>query len=133
MLKLPDCGEPATQTSNGTSRRLVQGVSGQARSDTSLRERSSYRNFWVSKLELVSFMVAAHHQGILRISDKLKHAKTLEQEFKNFQLKYTEKGNATFSAREGLHDDLVLSLAIAVWYSRRNEGRTVTAHETMGH
>ena len=91
------------------------------------------RNFWVSKLELVSFMVAAHHQGILRISDKLKHAKTLEQEFKNFQLKYTDKGNATFSAREGLHDDLVLSLAIAVWYSRRREGARVTAYRVEGH
>ena len=57
------------------------------------------------------------------ISDKLKHGDTLEQEFENFQLNFTAAGNATFSAREGLHDDLVLATAISVWYARYWDGR----------
>lgn len=30
-------------------------------------------------------------------------------------MRFTEAGNATFNAREGAHDDLVLALALAVF------------------
>jgi hypothetical protein len=39
----------------------------------------------------------------------------LTRELQEFRVKYTEAGNATFNAREGGHDDLVLALAIAVF------------------
>lgn len=39
----------------------------------------------------------------------------------SFRLRFTEAGNATFNAREGAHDDLVLALALAVFGQSRPE------------
>jgi hypothetical protein len=36
-------------------------------------------------------------------------------------VQFTESGNATFNAREGAHDDLVLALALAVFGLSRPE------------
>ena len=36
-------------------------------------------------------------------------------------MRFTEFGNATFNAREGAHDDLVLALALAVFGLSRPE------------
>ena len=35
--------------------------------------------------------------------------------YKTFCVRFTEAGNATFNAREGAHDELVLALALAVF------------------
>jgi hypothetical protein len=43
------------------------------------------------------------------------HATTLKNELLNFRVKITAAANETFSAREGLHDDLVLSVALPIW------------------
>ena len=37
------------------------------------------------------------------------------RELQDFRARFTESNNATFNAREGEHDDLVLDLAIAVF------------------
>lgn len=36
-------------------------------------------------------------------------------------MRFTESGNATFNAREGAHDDLVLALALSVFGLSRPE------------
>ncbi|WDS36083.1 hypothetical protein [Pseudoxanthomonas sp.] len=60
-------------------------------------------------------MQALLHSGDLRIPRALPDAAVLTRELQEFRVKYTEAGNATFNAREGEHDDLVLALAIAVF------------------
>jgi septum formation topological specificity factor MinE len=53
---------------------------------------------------------------------RLPLVKTLRREVLEFNVKYTAIGNATFGAREGAHDDLVLAVAIAVYgLDRGNE------------
>ncbi|WP_288131780.1 hypothetical protein [Microbulbifer sp.] len=69
----------------------------------------------VPKVTLVSKVQAELHAGRLKISGKLPDAPVLVKELQDFRVSYTQAGNATFNAREGAHDDLVLALAIALF------------------
>lgn len=69
----------------------------------------------VPKSELVSRVQALLHAKLLRIAASLPDAAVLARELQDFRVRFTEAGNATFSAREGQHDDLVLALALAVF------------------
>lgn len=73
----------------------------------------------VSKLLLVSRLQAMLHAGELRIAKALPEAQALVKELQDFRVSYTETGYASFGARVGAHDDLVLALAIAVWAAER--------------
>ena len=69
----------------------------------------------VAKQILVSTVQAELHVGRLQIDRNLKQASILTRELQDFQVSITPAGNATFSARVGAHDDLVLALTIALW------------------
>ena len=80
------------------------------------RETANTRAGWsVPKGELVSRLQALLHAGRLRIAASLPDAAALARELQDFRVRFTEAGNATFNAREGAHDDLVLALALAVF------------------
>jgi hypothetical protein len=72
----------------------------------------------IGKLPLISQLQALLHEGVLKVAADLPEAATLTRELQNFRATFTTAGNATFGAREGQHDDLVLSTAIAAWYAR---------------
>jgi hypothetical protein len=69
----------------------------------------------VSKIMLVGLVQKFLQSGRLRISATLPHAATLRQELRDFRVKISKAANETYDAREGAHDDLVLSLAIALF------------------
>lgn len=69
----------------------------------------------VPKIELVSHLQALMHNGRLEMSDALPLAKTFRRELLDFKVDYTAVGNATFGARNGAHDDIVLAVALAVY------------------
>jgi hypothetical protein len=75
--------------------------------------------YWmVPKKELVSSVQVGLQQGTLRIARSLPEMQTLAQELTQFQAKITAAANVVTGAwREGQHDDLVLALALAVWYA----------------
>ena len=80
----------------------------------------------VPKGELVSRLQALLHAGRLRIAASLPDAAVLARELQDFRVRFTEAGNATFNAREGAHDDLVLALALAVFgLTRPKMARTI--------
>lgn len=86
------------------------------------RETSGNAAGWsVPKGELVSKLQALLHAGELRIAASLPDAPVLLRELQDFRVRFTESGNATFNAREGAHDDLVLALALAVFGLSRPE------------
>lgn len=86
------------------------------------RDISSTREGWsVPKGELVSKLQALLHAGDLRIAASLPDAAVLARELQDFRVRFTDAGNATFNAREGAHDDLVLALALAVFGLSRPE------------
>jgi Terminase RNaseH-like domain len=75
-------------------------------------------NVWsVPKGHLVSRIQALLHDGRLKIHKDLPDALALVSELQDFRVNFTETGYATFNARSGKHDDLVLALAIALWHA----------------
>src|SRR5215471_9240356 len=70
-------------------------------------------NQWhVSKILLVGTVQKFLQSGRLRIGAKLPHAAMLQKELRDFRVKISKAATETYEAREGQHDDLVLSLAI---------------------
>lgn len=81
------------------------------------------RKYVVPKSLLVSGVDAKLHCGELRFAQDLLEADVLKDELANFQRHVTAAGRATFEARSGKHDDLVLSVAIALWWALHNRRR----------
>jgi hypothetical protein len=57
------------------------------------------------------------HSGELRFAKASSEAGALQEELKDFHRKVSEAGRATYQARGSAHDDLVLAVAIAVWFA----------------
>lgn len=73
-------------------------------------------NSWhVPKALLIQNLEARAHSGELRIAAAANDASALKEEMKDFKRKISEAGRTTYAARVGAHDDLVLSVAIALW------------------
>ena len=74
----------------------------------------------VPKRILVSNLQVLLQNGQLKFAEGMMHANTLINELLNFKVKVSTHANDTYEAwREGDHDDLVLSLALAAWYAER--------------
>jgi len=80
------------------------------------RDNSGYH---VPKQDLVSNLQVLLQTGRLKVAAELPEARTLVEELLNFRVKINpQTAHATFEAwREGVHDDLVLSVALACWYA----------------
>jgi hypothetical protein len=78
-------------------------------------------NVTVPKRTVVSTLVACFQTERLKIASSLEAAPLLINELANFKLKVSlETGNEAYEAwRESSHDDLVLSVGIALWYAER--------------
>ena len=84
------------------------------------------QNYNVPKRDLVSTTQVLLQSGRLKIAKELPEAATLVKEFENFQVKITLAANDTYGAwREGMHDDLVLAVAMACWKARQPSGKFV--------
>jgi len=86
--------------------------------------RTSHRGedgWWhVPKKDLAASLALVMEQGRLQIARKLDIAEQLRKEMAAFRIKRTSAGNEMYEAwREGDHDDLVLALAIALWWGER--------------
>lgn len=84
--------------------------------------RDPESGYWhVPKKELVSTVQIGLQSGTLQIARALPEAATLTEELLNFQVKITAAANETYGEwRVGKHDDLVLALALALWYAPRH-------------
>jgi len=80
--------------------------------------------YHVPKRDLVSNLAVLFQARRLKIAESLPEAQILVQELLNFKVKInTRTAHDTYEAwREGIHDDLVLAVALACWYGQtRNE------------
>lgn len=75
------------------------------------------REWSIPKRDLISSLIVAFQKGRIKIARSLPEADTLIRELLNFKLKINlQSGHDTYEAwREGIHDDLVLSVALAVY------------------
>lgn len=77
-------------------------------------------NRWhVAKGVLISTLDARLHTGDLKFAAALQEAEAMREELKDFRRKVSVAGRYTFEARVGKHDDLVLAVAIALWWAVR--------------
>jgi len=70
----------------------------------------------VPKRDLITSTQAALQDGRLRIARGLEHAATLTKELADYRVRITQSGHDQYDARSGQHDDLVLAVAMAVWF-----------------
>src|SRR5262245_47776253 len=73
----------------------------------------------VSKSALISTVDALLHTGELRFAAALTEASTMKDELLDFRRHLSAAGRATYAARTGKHDDLVLAVAIACWWLKK--------------
>jgi hypothetical protein len=78
------------------------------------------RDRWhVGKGTLVSNLDALLHRGVLRFASTLHEADTMRTELLDFRRQLSAVGRASYNARAGKHDDLVLAVCIACWWLSR--------------
>jgi hypothetical protein len=85
-------------------------------------EKVTGRRGWlrVPKRDLISVLLVAFQSGLIKISSELEHATALAHELAGMRRRITAAGTDQYGVwREGEHDDLVLALALAVWYAER--------------
>ena len=74
-------------------------------------------NTWsVPKHLLISSLQATLHTGVLRFAPSLREASAMAEELKDFSRHTSAAGRNIYEARGSAHDDLVLSVALAVWF-----------------
>ena len=61
----------------------------------------------------------------MKIAAALSDAGALQEELKDFQRKVSDAGRGTYNARTGAHDDLVLPVAILLWWATSRPVRSV--------
>lgn len=85
------------------------------------------REVSVPKKDIVSSLQVSFQSSKLKISSDIKHLDDLKKEFINFKAKINSGGNASFNAASGYHDDIVMSIGIAIWYVEyvNRKGRTL--------
>jgi len=86
--------------------------------DNVVRENGTWR---VPKRELVAVVQVALQSARLKIARDLPEVGTLTRELQTFQVSISDSGHDSYEARTGKHDDLVLSLAMALWLARNPE------------
>ncbi|MBN8963039.1 MAG: hypothetical protein J0H71_18045 [Rhizobiales bacterium] len=84
------------------------------------------RTWHVPKGLLIANLEARSHAGELRIASNITDAGALKEEMKDFHRSVSAAGRATYGARTGKHDDLVLSVAIALWMATSGPSTSVS-------
>src|SRR5262245_26755887 len=78
-----------------------------------------FRQWQISKIQLVGTVQKFLQSGRLTIGATLPHAATLQRELQEFKVKTSKAAHEVYDTREGPHEDLVLSLAIALFVAER--------------
>jgi hypothetical protein len=89
------------------------------------------RSFGVPKKDLATTIQSLLQSERLKIAGALDHADTLAAEMKHFRVKISDSGHARFEhATESQTDDILLSLACAVWWAEQ-AGKTARTWDTI--
>jgi hypothetical protein len=80
--------------------------------------------YWVPKNETITLTRTLLQTGRLRVAKGIALAEVLRRELLDFRARINERtARTSFNARVGAHDDVLLSVAIAVWLGMRTEVR----------
>lgn len=79
-------------------------------------------DYRVPKRDLVGVLQVVFQAGRFKVAEALPEAPILVKELLAFRVKITLAANDTYAAwREGDHDDLVLAVALPVWFGERGQ------------
>jgi hypothetical protein len=80
---------------------------------------TEYRHYRVPKRDLIHTLLKLYQKGVFKVAPGISLAGAMVNELVNFQLKVNiATGHDSYEAlRESIHDDLVLAVAMAVWYA----------------
>ena len=78
------------------------------------------RTYNVPKRDLITNLQILLQNGTLQIAKGLKEADALVDELLNFQVKISDSGMDTYGGRSGVHDDIVLSVAMGAWLAAQD-------------
>lgn len=81
------------------------------------------RHFHVPKVVLISGLDAALHNSTLQVAPLLTEAGAFKDELGDFRRHITATGRNTWEARSGKHDDLILAVALSLWWLRHKQRR----------
>jgi hypothetical protein len=86
---------------------------------------AAHNNFRVPKRDLVTTLQVLFQMGHIKIADSLPLAPQFIEELLSFHVNINLKtAHDSYEAwREGIHDDLVLSVALATWFGEREISR----------
>jgi len=86
---------------------------------------SDYEGYHVPKRDLVGILQVLFQSGRLKVAEALPMAKVFIDELLNFKVKINiQTAHDSYEAwREGVHDDLVLAVALAAWYAGGKRAR----------
>jgi hypothetical protein len=79
----------------------------------------SLDRYYVAKSLLISKVDAMFTTGELQVAEALREGPALRDELQDFRRKLSDAGRATYAARTGAHDDIILCIAVAVWWTTR--------------
>jgi hypothetical protein len=82
------------------------------------RRMDGGRTLHVPKLQLLSHLESALHLKELRVAQGLAEGEAFKNELLNFRVARTETG-ISLNARNGAHDDIVLSVALSLYFLRK--------------
>ncbi len=77
------------------------------------------RDFRVPKSTLINTLIAKIDCGELTAAEGLPDRAAFEDELLSFRRKTSATGRVSFDAESGKHDDLLIAVALAVWWSAR--------------
>jgi hypothetical protein len=86
------------------------------------RTHADGRDYRVPKAELVNTLIARQDTGEFRAAAALPDREAFEAELQGFRRRLSAAGAVRFEAEEGKHDDLVIAVALAVWWASRPRG-----------
>ena len=75
----------------------------------------------IPKRDLIMNCLIAFEKGFLKFAGNMPELPNLIDELQNFEMRFTVKGNDTYSAKGSNHDDLVLALSLAVWSAKNTD------------
>jgi hypothetical protein len=100
--------------------------------ETPAAQQVTWDNWIVPKRSIVFGLIVALQQRRFRVAQALPDAAMLFKEGQNFAWKPSAAGNDLYGAwREGQHDDMLLAVAIAVWWGELYAPRTLPTTSTQ--
>ena len=113
-------------------RKVIKPVQGIYFTSGSEVNQDGYK-YYVPKKDLVTNLQIIIQSKRIQFASTIPGLKTLQDELLTFSYKIKDSGHATFEHwRERDHDDLVLSVACALWYSELGFKRLTGAQMAMG-